>query len=666
MSRRDVETRLVLTGGAQYERGMGSAAKSADGLGKTVDDMVEGFSLVGVAVAAAAIPLAAFARITETSVRAFGALAVRGGPVDAITSQFERMASPELLGRLQEFSGHQVRQTTVMQSWTAAMQGGLVTGGEYERWLTQITDIAQARGQDPAALLERMRDVLAGGELAGLRELGISAEDLGAKLQAMGLSAETAEGQATALDIALAQLEAQSGESTTAATTLAEAWREAQVAAEDFLDVVARTVSTSPALIAAANDLNEALRGVGGAAEFSGRVVAILARNAVSNISAAAGAVAGIVLELMEGMQRLANSPTLRAILTAGQAMPMIMPGASAALAGLERIREQAGLEDLRQTLIGIRALATDVITDVHLLPLTGAGRETPARQATPAGPDRQATPAGPDRRARGAGGRQAADAARDQATERALAEKESLEAGAAAYEAAMAERQQQIAGITTAAIEAVEAQTAAEQQARQDAIEGAKEKHRVEMDMMAERKQASRALLTESFGAAEGFASEMSGIFGQIADNLEKQGKSASAWRKAQGITMGIYYAIKAIGETAEAVASFASQNYAAGALHVAAAASHTVASVMSFVQLAQTGAASAPATAKPAQMSAKFQKFPETKAVGGGGPVTVNNYLMGRSGADIGDRLSRAMWEGERSGRVKRNYGIRYGAAA
>lgn len=653
-SRRDIETRLRLTGEDQYERGMSKAGKSTKDFGKTADDIVDNLEIVGAAAAAALIPIGLFVKAFEVAGRQFAQLAQRGGPFNAVAEQFERLGNPELLRRLQDLSGYQVRQSAIMQSWSSAMDAGLVSASEYERWLVHITQISQARGSDPAALLERMRDVLSGGNLAGLAELGVNVGDVTKRLHEMGLSAETTEGKAAAFDIALQQLDGTQTQTAVSIDTLSDSWRASSNAANDYIDNVSRAITTNDALVAVFESLRESMAGVGVTAEGVGQGIALLAQSAIMAASQMVYAVAGIGSATITAINAIASNQGLRAILqflgglgTFNLALRPLSTAANMAeqtLQNMANIRPQLDAAAETARFIQQAVVAADMagIAAYHATP----GTHAPARPAGPTPP----TPPAPGGQREQSAAMAAAEAAKELAAQRAAAEQESIQQGIDSWKEY---QDQRLEAEREALAEGIRLQK--DYQAEQVVLErqAAKEK-------ASARFAEVQAELQANFDAVAGFSSTMGNIFGMIADNLEKQGKSAGAWRKAQGIALGIYYQIQAIGEVAKAVAAFMSQNYIEGAGHVAAAALHQTASVMSFVQLAQTGSRSS--ASKPSIAGAKFQAMPKVEDKSKGQGTTINNYLMGRSNADIGDKIAKAEWETERSGRKLRRYGISY----
>jgi len=152
------------------------------------------------------------------------------------------------------------------------------------------------------------------------------------------------------------------------------------------------------------------------------------------------------------------------------------------------------------------------------------------------------------------------------------------------------------------------------------------------------------------NFAAASGAVNAMGQIFGMIAQAQDAESEAADQWRKAQGVAMGIMYGIKAGAEVAEAVASFASQNYPAGALHVISAGLFTAQSVAAFSQLAQSGGGAATTTgaaAAPTFRPAEPEKVARSADDGGRTIIIEKNYYLSEGLAELGAVVESSSYE-------------------
>lgn len=156
-------------------------------------------------------------------------------------------------------------------------------------------------------------------------------------------------------------------------------------------------------------------------------------------------------------------------------------------------------------------------------------------------------------------------------------------------------------------------------------------EEERIRQSEEAKRRQA------EMVEQAAGIATAVTGIYEKIATSTAKSEKERV---KHQAIAAAVYSAIQMVVEIAKAAASFASQDYLGGALHIAAAASFGVAAAFANRQSGGAGAGAASVSAPP---SASDHEYWEKRKEEQGGSVT-NFYVDGDviSGDDLGDWMS------------------------
>jgi hypothetical protein len=202
-----------------------------------------------------------------------------------------------------------------------------------------------------------------------------------------------------------------------------------------------------------------------------------------------------------------------------------------------------------------------------------------------------------------------------------------------------------------------------AEEEARVIRIEKAEADHQRKIEMynelgeaavkQQEAEEAADQRRNEIMGkSVEGFRSitgSLDGLSNQIVSYMEASGKSAEETAKAQGKYLIAYNTVMAIVEAAAAAASFASQQYVAGAMHVISAATYGVAAATAAAQLG--GGSAGGAKAAGSRFTPSREPELESPAEGGG-QVIIHSYSLGQSEASMAESMERADWQRMRQG--------------
>jgi hypothetical protein len=216
-------------------------------------------------------------------------------------------------------------------------------------------------------------------------------------------------------------------------------------------------------------------------------------------------------------------------------------------------------------------------------------------------------------------------------------ARRANLEVSEAAAEAERAHigllQTQQQKRIELAEQEAAARQAAAD--ARQAEIEAEREATAARIQMIEQVLQA-----TQQAGQIT------QGIFGSVQTIIAQTGKSAEEQAKAEGRFLVAYSVVQAIIEGARAIAAFASQRYASGAMHVLSAAAFGVAAAAAGSKLG--GGGGAVAVAPPPRPAPE----PQDRRTDSGGQTVIHNYSLGRTNAEAGHSIRRLEWEADRRG--------------
>lgn len=631
---------------AQVKNGLNGLKGGAQGMIGALGSAGPVAAAVAAGLGVLTTALATAQRVAEAAVHTFVQLGLRGGSVDAIADRFERLAAPGTLARLQQLSGWQLRQTAIMDSWSTVMEVGLVSADEYEEWLTRVTRLAQDRGRDPSQVIVQMTAALRGGGIEALGEYGINVQEINDALVAEHQTMSTVAGKSMALDLALAQLREQQGDVSNSASNLADTWGALTNQWEDWQDDVSRTLSTSPALVSAFEEIREGLFGMGGTAQQSGVLIALLAQQ-----------IGGFLLTGISGAAQVAQFliRMQRQMIEAWQSNPAARIGLRllGRVLGIDTETSAGGLEAMEgmigQIATTAQAARSALMSNALLAP---AGAESGTGEA----------------RARGGGGRAASGGAHEAISlEQMITE---LRATELDQERDLLE----LMGGRGTEEEAFNAVLETQLELEDDLISRERERAEQAWDLAESMREAQAAVdemaqkaherLMNNFELAAGFVSEMGAIFGAIADAEERAGRSGDAWRKAQGVAMGIMYAIKAGAEFAQATADIASQNYLAGAGHIAAGVQFGVQSGLSFSQLAQSGGGG---LAAPQKSSGSYVPAESSRVSSGGersqGGNTYNYFSWGRSPAEFGRIVAEAPWQAEQAGlRASTPTGLRY----
>lgn len=628
-------------------------SRSADAAKKAFGGIAAVAGGVAAGVVAVAGALGGVAAAANKAAESFARLAQRGGGFDAVASRFESMADPGLIQRLQELSGWQIRQTDIMRSYTQTMEVGLVSAGEYEDWLTRITRLAQDRGGDPTQWLQRFTQVISGGGIETLREMGVNTMQVMDRLRELGVSMRSEEGRVIGLRIAMEQLAETQGEVSNSASHLGDVVSQLDTMWEDFLDSQARQLSTIPELVHGFSQIQTELLGTEGATVEAGRGFRDLAVTAAQAVASVARELFLGLADINQGMEQAARAmlrnETIRSLLDA---------------AGLA--------DDVRRAASGFEAMASMANQAAE-----AAGRVRSAFGDDTEIDDGETTPGrrGPraTRSAAGGGGGQERVTLGQQMldimaqeierrrelivleNENASVEKAWREQQAQEERELHEERMAQVIELATARDKAE--QKAAEYRERErEAILQRREEVLSVVDAAASFGQTTSSIIGQiGTMAAERHKAHIAQMKAQGASTAEiakaekKAEKSAEAVAKAQGVFLVAYNSVMAATEVARAIGSY--PDVAGIIAHSAAAAAHVAAAVMAGVQL-KGGSTSASASVDAGSFTPAEQEVPAAETAGSGGTTIINEYSLSRTNDDLARAMVEADWRSQQTG--------------
>lgn len=620
-----VRTHLEVTGERQAKQDIDGVNKSIKGIGAAGSVATTALGAIGGATVAAAAGLAAVTAAiggVVTAAKALNAVAQRGGAFDAVASRFEAMADPQLISRLGELSGWQIRQTDIMRSYTQTMEVGLVSAEEYEDWLERITRLAQDRGGDPTQWLQRFTQAISGGGIETLREMGVNTMRVQDQIRELGISLRTEEGRVRAARLAMQQLMETQNEVDNSASHLGDSINAMNTQWDDFLDAQARIIATNPQLLRGFEQLRVEIFGAGGATETLGQNLGTLAIQAAQSVATVVvhftKSIAGIMRVELEAMEAIQQNPIVRAWLTTtGQAdiFDSWITSSRTILSTWERTASAA-----QRISSAMQASAMDGFEGF------GAG-ETGVRG--PGGP-------GPGPRGRGS------ERERDLLSEQVdlASELDGILTGIQDQRDIVAEteaekfmiRREQEDELNALILSHIEEQKIAQAEAAEEQAAAGQR-----------RLQEQRESMIGIANATAGAFNTVGNIMRNVIQQQEAAGKSAEGLKKVYGSFLIAYNSIKAITEFAEAIGAFASQRYASGIAHVASGVAHVAAAVQAASQL---GGGSPRVAAAPTSTFVASQ--PDQVGTGGStaqSTTVINQYSIARSEPDLGYAFERAV---------------------
>ena len=678
---------VQIRGTDQSTRHLKSVEKALDDLSRKGLSLGQRMRTVGpqvavglAAIAATAVALRALGRVLERVTGQVHALAMAGGEMSAIATAFEQLASPALLRRMQEATGGLIDQQRLMRETNQIMRSRLISERDWVDSLGAITRGAQESGESIDLMVRAFADMSSGGGLESLNRLGINTMEVRDRLRGLGLSMESVEGRMVAMRLTAQLLRDAFGEGRTAIGNYNDAVLHLQVAIADYRTEVGRAIAEDERMIALVQALEAALRT---AAPESRSMAEAIVELSLSFVSAAAEAarligplsdLAAVFLRLAAAQAYIAGRWDIGADLWSHAGRLTTMG---------ERLGEAAGgfrerLAEIRAMGPGGRERARGGGTGVTEMPGAGSDDPTFAEFMHPESEYMRTwhePAAGPRRR--GGGGRRGEspeDIARRLSEQARLAEalaeieqnillteKERLETNAALVREQ--EAQQTIRELEDEAAHSQRVKAAT----REREIDDARiEAMRLELQIRQQILEKTRQQREESIAYAAATVNSFAQMFDLIASTQEKAGNAADGWRKAQGVALGIYEAVLAVGEGAKMLGAIATLNPAA-IFHAAAMVQHGVASGMAFSQLAQTGGGATQAAAASAGGGGFRPSMPQMPEGGSGegGGNTINIYSWGRTQAAAGRVMAEADWERQRAGHpVRIPRGVEYAA--
>jgi len=625
---------------------------------------------------AAKVGLQAITKAATELLQAFGELGMRGGEVHGVVSVFERLADPEMARRLHDASGGFVRMADQMGRANAIMRAGLVDNDELVQWTEVVTRAAQDTNQSVEQAMTRMTAALTGGGLEeAFRTLGVNILDVRQELTTLGLSMETPEGMARALDIALAQLQDELGDVDNSAGNLNDAWTAITVTLQDWYDQMALAFSTNEDLLDFFTALNRALEEALPSAESWGETfaeafmeiielfvectrVAIPVAQGINEIWRAslqltrAVAVVNPLLwgqiDAMDDMISVSNrvgsalSSVDRVVDGLGRELDGLDSSARNAASGFDKLEESLSLfartrdrvlGEVRQQVGQARDAAA--AEQIALLPPLASQRRAQAEAEQYENPQtaglseeaqRRIAAANEEwksdqdrrdaEREREADSRRSRGAQRERERQQELqdlkialheARMQAIEEEQAAREEAIRAEEEWTRLIERANQAAYEAEVnflqvfaenkrldeeARQLQIEQNArlIEQQREMADAEEEAAEERQKAMQSAMDQVgqyAGALTGIMSIVADAYGALEDAAEEDSAAQKRYAKIKGGILAAISFVEAAIEYGRAIASFASQDYGEGALHLVAGAKLTAAGVLSLRNL-------------------------------------------------------------------------------
>lgn len=631
-----VKTRIELEGAEAYVQKTTRATKSVKDLNDTSKQSKSAFEEMRAGAALAAPYIAAIGTAATVAIgaitqlgRSLYDLGMRGGSVSAVATAFERIASPELLGKVNEAAGGLSRNIDLMRESTQALRAGLVDEDEIARWYRAVTRGAQDTGESVQDMHRALGNMLSGGGMEEvLTKLGVNVGRIRDEMRDAGLSMESAKDRSVALDLALAELERATGGTGNEASNLNDTWARLANTIGDSHDEFARGFSESSRMRDVFRGLNEQLSTGVTSWQSWGSVMGSVVANTAQRVVEVAAAIAELNAQIFT---------ILRIEWAGGSAQGRYQEWAN-------RLRALGGSMAQPEMPTGITG---------------GTGARAPSASEESVG--RQHGPV-----QRGGGGRRGLPRGADtsqfmyEATESLRAEAlANLNDENKAYEeqidlvGRLYDEQSRALDRVFEQLDANHEKEQAMHDMRMDQLDeygDAMSKFHAEQHRAEQARWESAQRGIGQLGEGVGLLTE---IFQTIADAQDEETEKADKWRKVVGIAKGTFYAVEAVASAAEAVKQGASQNYAGMALGIAGAIKFGIASGYMFSRVAQSGgggdiASSSSGTFTPTQ-SGRVSRQSESSEKSE--KITV--FGLGNTDAGVAAAVYRANRELIRSGR-------------
>lgn len=682
------------------ERGLDSLSGGAGGVAQGLRGISAeaGIAIAGItALAAAARAAAAVAR--ELGQRLY-ALGQSGSTVAAVSTAFERLASPQLLGRLRESTRGMVEDIDLMTNATRAMQTGIVSGGQLPEWFELAARSARTMGRDVTEVLRSVTDSLTGRGLEGLQQLGVNAAQIQERVQAMGLSMETTRGQTVAMSMALQQLRDNLASTGQSVSTLGGAWRTLEVDVRNYYGAVAEEFATNQTLIDFFAELRASLESQAPSAREAAdaladlAVVLLEASQAGLSVASTITRVAVNLGVLIEVARRWGMAVSTLGFSELGRETSDLERALNAATSTADRMDSvvtamDGPLENLRRRMsegsdaIDGQAQSVDTLTSAY-----ARLAEEMDQDALGAALQQSVTDFDPNARGRGIVAQSVAeghpsnkitrrgggerDARADEEWRRIVEQNAQFEEAlhnqrvkAVDDENTLLERQLELQeNIATVRRQAIDDEISAQEvmaQWREQAIADAERQIEVNQavadalkDQQAQAAERTDQLVSETtsmMGAITGLSKTVVAAVKANAANTEQAAK-------AEGIFLVAYNSVMAATELAESIRAFYKQDYSSGAGHLIAMAAYISAAALAGSKLGG-GSATTPSggSYKPAERPEAPQR--ET----GDRVQVINLFAVERPTGPLGQQLERATYERERQGyRRAEPPGVRY----
>ena len=653
----DVRTKVTVEGTREVRQKLKRTEGSFKSFAGSAGGALTGLMAFGGAV----VVMRQAIQVAERLGRAIHELGMRGGEVSAVATAFERLAAPDLLSRLQEQTGWLVDEQRLMQESVQILRSRMISEQDWVRSLGAITRLAQDAGESAEDMVSLFAQMASGGGMEGLGRIGVDILSVRDAVRELGFSMESNAGKTEAMRLVAEQMvDLVGGEGVNAVTNYNDAITRLTHQFEAYRDHVGRAIAEDEDLLHTIGQVEQAMVDAVPDANDLGEAIAELTNNVLQLGLEVAAAVERLgpllralrdVRDASNAIGQLGNWPAhmrwlYNTAIGAGRGTFGAAAAAAAAGApgtggpGLTDLGPQSVPDIMDEILGGATRRQTAAPTPGHGLPSGGGGGGGGGGGAA----ERPAS------RLRGMGG------GTGLLSRGGLSMSESTDAMRARWDQAF-----QIA------IE-FEERFAAEQQATRMALHSAiaesesieeahrERQHEAALERIQRTREAEQELHRERMASLQttaSAASAMGQIFGMIADAQEKESKAADGWRKAQGVAMGVMYGIKAGAEVAEAVASFASQNYPGGAMHLVSAGLFTAQSIAAFTELAQTGGGGSSTSAGAATgAAARPTVEPVAAPPGTTGGGTYNYFSFGRDYGGMGRVMADAQWMRERTG--------------
>ena len=664
------------------ERELDSVGRRGMEIGRRMRAAGPGIAVGVVAIGAAVAAAERLGRALVQVGRQVHELGRRGGEISAIATAFETLASPDLLARLEESSGWLVSERRLMAESVQVLRSRILTEEQWTESIGAITRLAQDAGESTDDMVRAFADIASGGGAESLQRLGVNVAALRDQLRQAGLSTESFEGRVQIMRGALDQFrEILGGTARNEASNYADATDRMANRLEAYRDSVARSFAENEHLLGVLREVEEAFVSLSPEADDLGDLLAEAAVSTVELAADAAGAVQPI-LDLTGALMRLYG---IMALIGSAGFRHDVFSDMVAQAEALGRVGRQIDItaRNLRARLADVRAgrgggpPGTEPAWEGQSF-LPGEAPQTEESQwqeilsMGTRGPQSIQTSV---RRRRGGGGGggggrpylRGLEAAYE--TERSglrditaslieIADLEETRAESLEFAATLDERMARLEEERARAGEERLADLVKAEQARQDEIlrsATAREREFEILQQTAEKEEELRQLaqqrIEQNIQGLSSVAGSIGQIFGQIAEAEERAGKAADGWRKAQGVALGIYHTVMAVGEAAKSIGSYGDP--VGMVMHAISAVQHGVAAGLAFSQLAQTGGGGV--AAKPTSTAGTFRPArskPERGRPVSEGGRTINLYSWGRSSAEAGRVIAEADWELQRKG--------------